>query len=288
TPYSPLRTTSGPRQSQPSAGRTPGPNIPRSTSSESSKLKLEKGTLRQPPARPAPSVWQHPSESSSTDVESSDKFSSSNVNVPETASMNPPESPRSQPPAPLLQSLTPVPVSEDRDDDRQTDQPLDNSGLAQPGPLGKSNHTARRYSSSSTALPETFQSTASNDGASNYDACGGYQPPYPYASEDTHHSPSTPSLHDSFSSPLKRRREDTCDSGFGSSVPDIPDHIRGGYAASYASSAAGSLPGYTVAGLDQGSAQHMERMQATMQASGDIVQTHWDELTSVRRNYNDA
>lgn len=176
---------------------------------------------------------------------------------------------------------------QDHDDDSRPEYSPDNSGLEQPGPLGKSSHPLRRHSTSSTALPETFQSTASN-----YDACGANQH---YASEDTHHHPSTPSPYDPFSSPLKRRREDTydtADSGLGSSVPDHVDHSKGGDHASYASSIAGSLTGYTVAGVDQLPAHFLERMQATreerMRATSDIVQTHWDELTSVRRSLNVA
>lgn len=139
----------------------------------------------------------------------------------------------------------------------------------------------RRDSTSSNILPETVQNSASQ-----LLPPGIFQTPPPrHPTSDQHllRDPSPSSL--PLSSPNKRRREETIDSGLGSSMRhDSVDHTRGEYTASYPSSLSGGIAQNVFDGPSQISAGFMERMNAT----SEILRTNWEELNSVKGSLNAA
>ncbi|RPA83413.1 hypothetical protein BJ508DRAFT_324450 [Ascobolus immersus RN42] len=137
----------------------------------------------------------------------------------------------------------------------------------------------RRDSTSSNVLPRSFRSSTRQ-----LDPPSIFQTPHHPASDQHLLRAMTPAS-PTFSSPaFKRRREETCDSGLGSSMRDSVEHIRSDYPASYASSVSGSVAQNVFDGASQISAGFMERMNAT----SDILRNHWDELNSVKVNLSTA
>ncbi|RPA70933.1 hypothetical protein BJ508DRAFT_316074 [Ascobolus immersus RN42] len=269
TVSSPQRTSTS--QHQPISAITPT----NARSSVSSKLDRT-AKQQQPSERRKPPVWQHPSFSG--DADSTDKVSdrSSHVNAPQMSSMNPPDLPYAQLSTPHQQSHSRV--AKHPDDEPPSDPLPANAGTAQPASLEHRKHETRRNSTPSTGLLETGRSTAPID-----DPSPAFQPSIPLVSGNIHRHSSTPtSVHESYSSPMKRRREDTCDSGFGSSVPDHAEHGKGVSGASYASSMAGSISESGGEAVPHYPPYVMDRLQT----SSHIVQGHWDELISVRHNLN--